>query len=69
MFGSEMIVKLAVGLLAKLVTETFLAKVVIYTLAHWAKTSDNELDNKVVQAMADALGVPVEGLIAPGEPK
>lgn len=59
---SDLALKLVMGLLVKLMSETFLAKLLIYTLGSWAKASDNKLDDKVVAAMADALGVPVEKL-------
>lgn len=59
---AEMLAKIGVSLLAKLVTETFLARSLVYTLDAWAKHSENKLDDKVVAAMADALGVPVEKL-------
>lgn len=54
--------KLLVALVVKLMTETFLAKVLIACLHAWAKTTDNQLDDRVVAAMAEALGVPVEAL-------
>jgi hypothetical protein len=49
-------------MLLKVMTETFIAKVTIATLGTWAKSTDNALDDKVVAAMAEALGVPVEKL-------
>lgn len=49
-------------MLAKFMTETFLAKVLIACLGAWAKGTENKLDDKVVAAMADALGMPVEKL-------
>jgi len=60
--SADFLAKMAIGLLVKLMSETFLAKVLIYTLAHWAKSSENSLDDKVVIAMADALGVAVDDL-------
>ena len=56
----DLVAKIAVLLVTKLLTETFLSRLVIYSLAAWAKNSENKLDDKVVQAMADALGVPIE---------
>jgi len=52
--------KIAIAMVTKLMTETLLARVLIAMLEAWAKTSENKLDDKVVQAMADALGVPVD---------
>jgi hypothetical protein len=43
-----------------LMTETFLARALIAMLETWSKTTENKLDDKVVKAMADALGVPVD---------
>jgi preprotein translocase subunit SecF len=60
--SADFLAKMAIGLLVKLMSETFLAKVLIYTLSHWAKSSENSLDDKVVIAMADALGVAVDDL-------
>lgn len=57
--------KLLVALVAKLMTETFLARVLIACLHAWAKDTENKLDDKVVSAMADALGVPVEAMPKP----
>ena len=62
----DLLAKLAVALVAKLITETFLSRIIIYSLEAWAKTSENKLDDKVVAAMADALGVPLEQVKAPG---
>jgi hypothetical protein len=56
----DLALKLALGLIAKLMTETFLARALIAMLETWSKTTENKLDDKVVKAMADALGVPVE---------
>lgn len=56
----EIAAKLLVAIVAKLMTDTFLSRVLIACLDAWAKKTDNKLDDKVVAAMADALGVPVE---------
>lgn len=57
--------KLLVSILAKLLTDTFLSRVLVYALYAWAKQTDNKLDDQVVKAIADALGVPVESLPKP----
>ncbi len=59
---ADILAKIGVVLLTKLITETFLARVLVYTLETWAKQTDNKLDDRVVKAMADALGVPAEKL-------
>lgn len=46
-----------VSMLTKLITERFLAKLVIEGLRAWAKTTNTSHDDKVVEAMAEALGV------------
>lgn len=56
----DLAIKILIGLLTKLLSETFIAKLVIASLEAWAKTTENKLDDKVVAAMAEALGVPVE---------
>lgn len=58
----ELAAKLLVGLVVKLMSETFLSRVLIHCLKAWADTTDNKLDDKVVLAMAEALGVPVEAM-------
>jgi len=60
---SHAIAKVGIALLAKLITESFLSKLLIETLRAWAKTSENSWDDKVVEAMADALGVEKQKLI------
>lgn len=59
---SQVLAKVGIAILAKLVTETFLAKLLIETLRAWAKSSENQWDDKVVDAMAEALGVSKEAL-------
>jgi hypothetical protein len=41
----------------RLVTETFAAKLVVYCLNELAKSTDNKLDDKIVKAVSDALGI------------
>ena len=59
---TEMLAKVAISLLAKMITEKFFAKVVIASLDTWSKQTENEWDNAVVKAMAEALDVPIESL-------
>lgn len=58
----DLLAKIGVSMLAKFLTEAFFSKVLIYSLAAWSKKSENDWDDKVVKAMADALGVPLEQL-------
>lgn len=60
---SQVLAKVGIALLAKLVTESFLSKLLIETLRAWAKTSENAWDDKVVDAMAEALGVEKQKLL------
>ena len=59
---TEMLAKVAISLLAKMITEKFFSKVVIASLDVWSKQTENEWDNRVVSAMAEALDVPIEAL-------
>lgn len=60
---SQMLAKIGISLLCKLITETFLAKITIEVLNSWAKTTENKLDDKVVAAAAEAFDVPIEKLM------
>ena len=59
---ADIAAKMLVALIAKLMTESFLAKVLIACLDSWSKSTENTLDDRVVKAMADALDVPVQNL-------
>lgn len=63
--GGDFVAKMLIGMIAKFLTETFLAKILIYSLQAWSKDTENKLDDKVVSAMADALGVPVDAMPKP----
>lgn len=54
---SQLIIKAAWGLLSKLLTEAFLGRAIVYSLDAMASKTTNTLDNKIVDAVADALGV------------
>lgn len=58
----DLAIKILIGLVVKILNETFIAKLVIASLDAWAKTTDNDWDDKVTKAMAEALGVPVEAM-------
>jgi hypothetical protein len=59
---TEMLAKVAISLLAKLLTEKFFAKILIASLDTWSKQTANEWDDKVTAAMAEAMDVPIERL-------
>jgi 2-hydroxychromene-2-carboxylate isomerase len=59
---SALLAKAAVGIITRLITEAFLAKLTIQMLRAWARGTANIHDDKVVEAMADALGVEPEAL-------
>lgn len=59
---ANLLAKIAISLITKLITERFLARLVIEALRAWAKTTDNDMDDRVVKAMAEALGVEIEVL-------
>lgn len=61
MLGS-LAAKLAIGLIARLMTEAFLSKLLIEGLRAWAKQTPNKYDDRVVEAAATAFGVPPETL-------
>lgn len=51
---------LLVKMLLKLMTETFIAKAVVLGARELAKSTKNELDNQLVDAVAEALGVMIQ---------
>lgn len=59
---TEIMAKVLIAIITKLITESFLAKLLIEILRSWAKTTANQLDDKVVEAMAAALDVDHESL-------
>lgn len=59
---SSALAGIAVSMLAKLVTETFLARLVIEGLRAWAKQTANEFDDRLVEEAAKAFGIPPETL-------
>jgi hypothetical protein len=54
---TDLIAKLGVAMVTKLITETFLSKILVYTLRAWAKQTVNDWDNKVVDAISEAFNV------------
>lgn len=53
-----LILKVGVSLLTKLLTERFLAQATCRLLAAWAKSTENTTDDGVINAIAEAWGVP-----------
>ncbi len=49
--------KIAAALVVKLMTETFVAKFVIHLLQPAVKSTKNQVDDKIVSDLAEALGV------------
>jgi hypothetical protein len=49
--------QIVIKLLLKLVTETFISKLVVHGTRELAKSTKNELDDKMADAVAEALGV------------
>ena len=60
---SQIAIKLAWGLLSRLLTEAFIAKTIVYILSSVSQNTSNQLDDKIVKAVADALGVEVEEVV------
>lgn len=54
---SQIAVKIGWALLSRLLTETFVAKTLVYMLSSVSQSTSNQLDDKMVKAVADALGV------------
>lgn len=61
---SEILVKALLSMLSKLVTEEFLARIFMIVFDTLARKSESQLDDKIVAAIADALGVPTDSLFA-----
>lgn len=50
-------VKILYGIGARLLTESLLGKLLVYSLWKAIQSTENTLDDKIVTAVADALGV------------
>lgn len=59
---TEIFARIAVSLVMKLITETFLSKLIIQGLRAWSEQTANVYDDRVVDAMAQALGVDPDDL-------
>lgn len=60
---TQTLARIAIGMVVKLITEKFLSKLVIEALKAWSKQTENKYDDKVVDAMAEALGVEREMIV------
>ena len=56
---NAVLISLLVSILKRLLTETFLARVIVYLLWELAKSSKFELDDKIVREIANSLNVPL----------
>ena len=54
---SALVAKIGGYFLTKLLTEKFLGKVIVYILDALADSTANKVDDKIVSAVAEALGV------------
>ncbi len=57
---SMILAKIFVGMLTKLLSEKFISKMLILMLRAWSNNTVNAYDDKVVDALSEALGVEVE---------
>lgn len=53
----NIIIKLAWAITSRILTETFLSKAIVYSLYSLSKNTANTLDDKMVDALAEALAV------------
>jgi hypothetical protein len=53
----DILIKLAWAITSRILTETFLSKAIIYSLYSLSKNTANTLDDKMVDALAEALAV------------
>lgn len=58
----EILLKVALGMLAKCVSEVFFSKIVAKAMLIYAKQSPNQYDNVVAEAVADAFGMPADDI-------
>jgi hypothetical protein len=59
----DVIAKMVVGLMSKLLTEQFLSRVIYFLVKTWANQTDNQIDDKIADAIADAFGVEKQVLV------
>lgn len=56
----NVLLSLLVSILKRLATEMFLSRIVVYLLWELAKSSENELDDKIVKTIAETLKVSID---------
>lgn len=54
---SQLAIKIAIGIATRMFTETFVARMMVHALQGAAAKTTNKVDDKMVQDVADALGV------------
>lgn len=54
---SQLAIKIAIGIATRMFTETFVARMLVHGLQGAAAKTTNKVDDKMVQDVADALGV------------
>lgn len=54
---TQILVQILWGIAGKLLTQGFVSKMLIQGLRYWAESTENNYDDAVVIAMAEALGV------------
>lgn len=54
---SQLALKIAIGIGTRMLTETFVARMLVHGLQGFVAKTDNKVDDKMVQDVADALGV------------
>ncbi len=54
---SDLAIKILIGLATKLLTESFLSRILVHGAQQLSKSTENTLDDKLVADLAMALGV------------
>jgi hypothetical protein len=57
---TAMLAKIGMGIVMRLVTESFAGKMLVYGLQQISKSTNNQLDDKITSAVAEALGVKID---------
>lgn len=61
-FGS-LAAKLAIGIVARLMTEKFLSKLLVEALRAWSRQTPNQFDDRVAEAAAEAFDIPPDIIV------
>lgn len=54
---SQLVAAAGVAILKSLITSEFLSKILYQMIKAWSDSTDNKYDDKVTEAMGEALGV------------